>query len=157
MMQSEFENLLGRSVDYEEYEKIETVYMCFEKMSKQEIADLYKRDNELVTTILYNHALNIDKGRVKKNAIIDGLRKDLRNTSEVVESMVADNDSLQKENDLLKEMTVKFQIEDYKNGNRIEELETELHQYRTLFNTVFTEIDIKSVSNLFKTLLCVSK
>lgn len=128
MMKSEFENLLGREVAPDEYEKIETVYMCFEKMSKQEIADLYKRDSEFVTSALYNHVLDIDKTISKKNAKIDDLRKDLKNTSGVVESMVVDNDrlqacndslqkenrQLQAENDLLKDITVKYQVEDYK-------------------------------------------
>lgn len=167
MMKSEFENLLGREVAPDEYEKIETVYMCFENMSKQEIADLYKRDSEFVTSALYNHVLDIDKTISKKNAKIDDLRKDLKNTSGVVESMVVDNDrlqacndSLQKENrqlqvenDLLKDITVKYQVEDYKNKNRIEELETELEQYRTMWDSLFLDLDTKGINRFFTALL----
>lgn len=167
MMKLEFENLLGREVAPDEYEKIETVYMCFEKMSKQEIADLYKRDSEFVTSALYNHVLDIDKTISKKNAKIDDLRKDLKNTSGVVESMVVDNDRLQAdndrlqkenkqlqvENDLLKDIAVKYQVEDYKNKNHIEELETQLHQYKVLF----AELEKNATISLYKTLLGVTE
>lgn len=160
MMQSEFENLIGHSVTYEEYAKIEAVYMCFEKMSKQEIANLYKRNNEFVTTALYNHVLDIDKTISKKNTKIDDLRKDLKNTSEVVESMVAENGQLRKENNYLKEMSFNLTVKGYKSENsiemlesRIEELETELHQYKTLF----ADIEKNATVALYETLLGVMK
>lgn len=160
MMQSEFENLLGHSVNYAEYEKIETVYMCFEKMTKQEIADFYKRDGQFLTTKLYEHVLDVDKTIIKKNAKIDDLRKDLKNTSEVVESMVAENDQLRKENNYLKEMSFNLTVKGYKSENsiemlesRIEELETELHQYRALF----ADIEKNATVALHETLLGVMK
>lgn len=160
MMQSEFENLLGHSVNYAEYEKIETVYMCFEKMTKQEIADFYKRDGQFLTTKLYEHVLDVDKTIIKKNAKIDDLRKDLKNTSEVVESMVAENDQLRKENNYLKEMSFNLTVKGYKSENsiemlesRIEELETELHQYRALF----ADIEKNATVALYETLLGVMK
>lgn len=149
MMQSEFENLLGCSVDYAEYEKIEVVYMCFEKMSKQEIADLYKRDSQLVVNTFYNHVMDINKSNNKRNAQLDELQKDLDHCNEVSDKMIHDNKQLQVENDLLKDITVKYQIEDFKNKNRIEELETQLHQYKALF----TDMEKNITVNLYKTLL----
>lgn len=160
MMQSEFENLLGHSIDHVEYAKIEAVYMCFERMSKQEIADLYRRNSEFVTTALYNYVLDIDKTISKKNAKIDDLKKDLKNTSEVVESMVAENDQLRKENNYLKEMSFNLTVKGYKSENsiemlesRIEELETELHQYKVLF----ADIEKNATVALYETLLGVMK
>lgn len=149
MMQSEFENLLGHSVDYSEYEKIEAVYMCFEKMSKQEIADLYKRDSQLVVNTLYNHVMDINKTNDIRNAKLDELQKGLDHCNEAVDKMTHENKQLQVENDLLKDITVKYQIEDFKNKNHIEELETQLHQYKALF----TDMEKNITVNLYKTLL----
>ncbi len=160
MMQSEFENLLGHSVDYAEYEKIETVYMCFEKMTKQEIADFYKRDGQFLTTKLYEHVLDVDRTITKKNAKIDDLRKDLKNTCEVVENMVAENDQLRKENNYLKEMSFNLTVKGYKNENsiemlesRIEDLETQLQQYKALF----ADIEKNATVALYETLLGIKE
>lgn len=149
MMQSEFENLLGHSVDYSEYEKIEAVYMCFEKMTKQEIADLYKRDSQFVVNILYNHVMDIDKTNDKRNAQLDELQKGLDYCNKSLDKITHENKQLQIENDLLKDIIVKYQVEDFKNKNHIEELETQLHQYKALF----TDMEKNITVNLYKTLL----
>lgn len=153
MMQSEFENLLGHSVDYSEYEKIEAVYMCFEGMTKQEIADLYKRDSQFLTTKLYNHVLDIDKERIEKNAKLDELQKSLDHCNKAVDKMTHENNQLQVENDLLKDISVKYQVEDFKNKNHIEELETQLHQYKALFADMEKNITV----NLYNMLLGVTE
>lgn len=147
-------------MDYSEYEKIEAVYMCFEKMSKQEIADLYKRDSQLVVNTLYNYVLDINKTNDKRNAKLDELQKSLDHCNEVADKMIADNGELRKCIDRLKhEKSVilagsfnVFEIE-RRNEMRIEELETELHQYRTLF----ADIEKNMTVDLHKTLLGVTE
>lgn len=153
MMQSEFEELLGRSVDYKEYQKIESVYMGFEKMSKQEIADLYKRDGELVVNTLYNHATDVDRMITERDAKIDELQKSLDYCNKSVDRISHENKQLQVENDLLKDVAVKYQVEDFKNKNRIEELETQLHQYKALF----ADMEKNMTVNLYSTLLGIEK
>lgn len=153
MMQSEFEKLLGRAVDYKEYQKIESVYMCFEKMSKQEIADLYKRDGELVVNTLYNHATDVDRMITKRDAKIDELQKSLDYCNKSVDRISHENKLLQVENDLLKDVSVKYQVEDFKNKNRIKELETQLHHYKALF----ADMEKNITANLYSTLLGIEK
>jgi len=149
MMQSEFENLLGHSVDCSEYKKIEAVYMCFEGMSKREIADLYKRDSQFVVNVLYNYVRDSNKTNDMRNAQLDELQKGLDHCNKTLDKMLKDNRQLQVENDLLKDITVKYQVEDFKNKNRIEELETELHQYKTFFADMAKNMTV----DLYKTLL----
>ncbi len=160
MMQSEFEELLGRSVDHKEYEKIESVYMAFEKMSKQEIADLYKRDGEFVTNVLYDYVTDTDRIIIKKDAKIDELQKCIIRCNETMDKMVSDNDQLQKENKYLKDMAFKLTVRGYKDENstemlktRIEELETQLHQYRALF----ADIEKNMTVSLYSILLGIEK
>lgn len=153
MMQSEFENLLGHSVDYEEYAKIETVYMCFEKMSKQEIADFYKRNGEFVTTTLYNHVLDINKTIAKKDAKIDDLSKNLKNACETIGNLVEDNGQLQEVSSWAKKKVIEYIAETDELENRIEELETQLHQYKVLF----AGMEKNATVNLYKTLLGVTE
>lgn len=160
MMQSEFEELLGRSVDHKEYEKIESVYMAFEKMSKQEIADLYKRDGEFVTNVLYDYVTDTDRIIIKKDAKIDELQKCIIRCNETMDKMVSDNDQLQKENKYLKDMAFKLTVRGYKDENstemlktRIEELETQLHQYRALF----ADIEKNMTVSLYIILLGIEK
>lgn len=160
MMQSEFEELLGRPVDHKEYEKIESVYMAFEKMSKQEIADLYKRDGEFVTNALYDYVADTDRIIIKKDAKIDELQKCIIRCNETMDKMASDNDQLQKENKYLKDMAFKLTVRGYKDENstemlktRIEELETQLHQYRALF----ADIEKSMTVSLYSALLGIEK
>ncbi len=160
MMQNEFENLLGRSVDHEEYTKIETVYMCFEEMSKQEIVDLYKREGEFVTNVLYNYVLDIDKADSRKNSRIYELEKTLECRNNFLGNMTTSYECLQKENkqlkkelDFVKELLLKNFYKGYENKLRIEELEAELHQYKALF----AELENNATVSLYKTLLGVTE
>ncbi len=153
MMQSEFENLLGHSVDYSEYEKIETVYVCFEKITKQEIANLYKRDSQFVVNSLYNLALDINKADDERNARIDELRKCIVRCNETMDNMIEDNDCLQKENDFLKKTAIKYFNKTDELEIRIEELETQLHQYKALF----ADIEKNATVNLYEILLGVTQ
>lgn len=153
MMQSEFEELLGRSVDHEEYEKIESVYMGFEKMSKQEIADLYKYNGEFVTNALYDHVVETDRIITKNYAKIDELQKSLDCCNKSVDKITHENKQLQAENNLLKDIAVKYQVEDFKNKNHIEELETQLCQYKA----VFADMEKNMTASLYSTLLSIVK
>ncbi len=145
---AEFENLLGREVAPDEYEKIETVYMQFDydQMSKEKIVELYKNDSSFVTDTLY--------GYIARNEAENAERlKGINNMQKRIDKLSKENEQLQVENDLLKDIAVKYQVEDYKNKNHIEELETQLHQYKALF----AELEKNATVSLYKTLLGVMK
>lgn len=115
MMQHEFENLIGREISSNEYEKVEKVYMHIADLTKQKIADLYKHDDMFVTATLYGHVL-IDNGLdANFKSRIEKLECNVQDCEIQNAELIAENETLQ---------------------NKIDELQTQLHQYKVLFSDI---------------------
>lgn len=127
MMRCEFENLIGCEITPEEYKKVETVYMAWDckDMSKEKIAGLYKYDRELVIDTLYNYIIQYDR-------LVDSVFGSENDNALDMCKLNEKNNSLQQ---------------------RIEELETQLHQYKTLF----ADIEENATVVLYETLLGVTE
>ena len=128
MMQQEFEKLIGHEISVDEYEKVEKVYMECGAITKQCVAEIYSLNSAYVTEILYSHAVDFEK------------------RSEHAEYFACRNAELIAENEILQNKLDK-QCE------TIEELQTQLHQYKTLFH----DIEKNMTVSLYSTLLGITR
>lgn len=152
MMKHEFETILGCEVSHEEYKKIESVYMWLDDFSKEDIAKLFRFDEQFVLKTLYNKYLANER-IFQRNTVLEGsdtLVQELKIRNSVLNT---DNFNLIEENKKLKKLekvndgliytissqakTInKLSSETRGKDIRIEELETELQQYRTIFGNI---------------------
>lgn len=152
MMKHEFETLLGCEVSPEEYEKIESVYMWLDDFSKEDIAKLFRFDEQFVLKTLYDKYLANER-IFQRNTVLEGsdaLVQELKIRNSVLNT---DNFNLIEENKKLKKLekvndgliyTISSQAKTINELSsktrdkdiRIEELETELQQYRTIFDNI---------------------
>ena len=151
MMKSEFENLIGCAILFDDYKKVETVYMTwdYEEMSKEKIANLYRQDKKFVTVTLYNLVAQNEELSLKlRNSKKE--KNDLRNLQKRLETQLLDaHKEVEIMTSAILELGKKLRI--YKARN--EELETQLHQYKALF----ADIEKNMTVDLYKTLLGVAE
>ena len=162
MMRCEFEKLIGHEITYEEYEKVETVYMAwdYKDMSKEKIAELYKNDRELVIDILYNYIVKHGKENDRLIRENDRLHRENDTSHRSNDGLKERNNYLEaqlhdayKETGIMTSAALKLteELKMYKARN--EELEIQLHQYKALF----ADIEQNMTVSLYETLLGVAE
>lgn len=160
MMKHEFETLLGCEVSPEEYKKIESVYMWLDDFTKEDIAKLFRFNEQFVLKTLYSKYLADERIR-QRNTLLEGsdaLVQELKTRNSVLntdnDNLIAENRNLLNANKELDKLLTRVYAKTSKtNGDlryelfkayeaikdkdiRIDELETELQQYRTIFGSI---------------------
>ena len=137
MMKHEFEELLGRPISADNYENVEFVYMHLEKLSKKDCAKLYKLDSYFIDVLLRNFFEENDSNISKITNQLKGLQtrnNELRdNNSKFTETIIGQSRTI-----------TELHSEIKRKECRIEELETELQQYRVCMFEIMSHTDMCS-------------
>lgn len=136
MMKHEFEELYGGKVSDESYKNIEFIYMHLEKLTKRDCAKLYKHNSYLIDVLLRDFFKDNDNKISELKSDISDLMVEKENLQTRNEELKNINDSyinaIMNQSDVISFLHKRVNESEL----RIEELEIQLQQYRTLFGSI---------------------